>query len=169
MSNSNLRQLEGGRATEAYMCAQEAVNTSQQATQIVRFGDKYYKSSNYKSYVKKAPMWIKTNGIGAAIAFILSKRENSSKKIDRQNYQPGDHIIHPQNAYGLLYEQIFAWLKSDSKKFLLRGKEDQDLVKTLTELKSHEYRAVTVEILALLNWLRRFAEGLIEGDETSEY
>jgi len=111
-------------------------------------------------------MWIKTNGVGAAFAFILSKRENSSKKINGQNYQPGEHKDHPQNAYGLLYDQITNWLKSDSKKFLLRGKEDQDLVKTLTELKSHEYRAVTVEVLAFLNWLRRFAEGLIEGEDT---
>lgn len=167
MSNSNLRQLEGGRAAEAYRCAQEAVNSNQSALQIVRFNNKHFKSGNYKSYVKKAPMWIKTNGIGAAMAFILSKKESSPKKNGRESYLPGDQK-HPQNAYGLLYEQIFAWLKSDSKVFLLRGKENQDLVKTLSELKSHEYRAVTVEVLALLNWLRRFAEGLIEGDDTSE-
>ncbi|MCB9282941.1 MAG: type III-B CRISPR module-associated protein Cmr5 [Lewinellaceae bacterium] len=165
---NNLRQLEGGRAAEAYKCAQEADSTSPKATQIKRFENKYFESKNYKSYVKKAPMWIKTNGIGAAFAFIISKRENSQKTIDKQNYNPGDHEKHPQNAYGLLYYQVFNWLKSDTKKFLLRGKENQDLVKTLTELKSHEYRAVTVEVLAFLNWLRRFADGLIEGDEIDE-
>ncbi|HBK54138.1 MAG TPA: type III-B CRISPR module-associated protein Cmr5, partial [Syntrophomonas wolfei] len=37
------------------------------------------------------------------------------------------------------------------------------LVKCLISLPSVEYRTATVEVLALFNWLRRFAEGLIEG------
>lgn len=138
MSNSNLRQLEGGRAAYAFKCAQQ--------------GSKIKESVAYKSYVKKLPMLIKTNGLGAAYAFVLSKKDESEQK---KGY-----------AYKLIYDQTQEWLASDNKKFLLRGNENQDLVKTLTELKSHEYRAVTVEVLALLNWLRRFAEGLIAGDET---
>ncbi|MBV6428521.1 MAG: hypothetical protein KIPDCIKN_03056 [Haliscomenobacter sp.] len=164
MSN-NLKQLEGGRAAEAYKYALQAKRSLSDSTQIEEFGGKFFKSKNYKSYVKKAPIWIKTNGLGAALAFILSKQESGSKRIQGIEYQIGDHQQHSQNAYGLLYLQISAWLKSETKRYLLNGKEQQDLVQTLTELKSHEYRAVTVEVLALLNWLRRFADGLIEGDD----
>lgn len=164
MSN-NLKQLEGGRAAEAYKYATQAKNCLSETKQIQELSGKFFKAKNYKSYVKKAPMWIKTNGIGAAFAFILSKQESGTKKIHERDYQPGDHKDHPQNAYGLLYLQISTWLKSETKKYLLKGKENQDLVQTLTELKSNEYRAVTVEVLALLNWLRRFADGLIEGDD----
>ncbi len=140
MSNNNLRRLEGGRAAYAFKCAQE--------------GSEIKESLAYKSYVKKLPMLIKTNGLGATYAFVLSKKDDTKSK---KGY-----------AYKLIYDQTQEWLKSESKKFLLRGKEDKDFVKILTELKSYEYRAVTVEVLAFLNWLRRFAEGVIEGDETSE-
>lgn len=141
MSNSNLRQLEGGRAAKAFEFVQNAQNQLPEKNRPA-----------YKAYVKKLPMLIKTNGLGAAYAFVLSKKDESQQK---KGY-----------AYKLIYDQTQEWLASDNKKFLLRGKENQDLVKVLTELNSHEYRAVTVEVLALLNWLRRFAEGLIEGDET---
>ncbi len=143
MSNSNLRQLEGGRAAEAFKFVEQAKRELPKEYHLA-----------YKAYVKKLPMLIKTNGLGAAYAFVLSKKDESQQK---KGY-----------AYKLIYDHTQEWLTSDNKKFLLRGKESQDLVKTLTELKSHEYRAVTVEVLALLNWLRRFAEGLIQGDDTSE-
>lgn len=143
MHNSNLRQLEGGRAAKAFEFVQNAQSQLPEKNRPA-----------YKAYVKKLPMLIKTNGLGAAYAFVLSKQDNSPSK---KGY-----------AYKLIYDQTKEWLESENKKFLLRGKENQDLVKTLTELNSHEYRAVTVEVLALLNWLRRFAEGLIEGDDASE-
>ena len=33
---------------------------------------------------------------------------------------------------------------------------------------SNEYRAITNEVMALFTWLRRFAEGLIEGEEETQ-
>lgn len=160
---SNLRILEGGRAKFAYECAQQAlidvVDKKEKPKKIEEFGGHYFLPKNYKSYVKKAPMWIKTNGIGAAYAFILSK------KAKEKDGKPSGNEKNPKNAYDLLYEQTMAWLRSEGKEYLLGEKRDKDLVAALVELPSHEYRAVTVEVLAFLNWLRRFAEGLIEADE----
>ena len=69
----------------------------------------------------------------------------------------------PKNAYDLIYKQTAQWLKRDEKKLLDISDKD-DLVKTIILLESPEYRAVTNEVLAFFNWLRRFADGLIKGE-----
>jgi CRISPR-associated protein Cmr5 len=87
---------------------------------------------DYKSYVKKIPMMILNNGLGATFAFIYSKKKNG-------------------NAYEVIYSQIQEWLKTD-----------KDLVEWIIHQDSQEYRATTNEVLALFNWLKRFADGMIE-------
>lgn len=134
MSNTTKRTgLEQGRAAFAYTCAEA--------------GEKLEKKKEYKSYVKKMPMLIKTNGLGAAVAFAFakgSKGGNPDKK----------------NPWGLFYTQIESWVKEKQ----LPQLESSKLAQTLTELDSQPYRAVTVEVLAFLNWLKRFADALIEGE-----
>lgn len=114
---------------------------------ILDFYEKIKKE--YKSYVKKIPMLIKTNGLGATFAFMLSKRD----------------------TYKFIGEQILEWLKNDEKGILPNAesiKSFEDLNKKVASLNSPEYRALTIEVLVFFNWLRRFAEGLIEGDEQNE-
>lgn len=123
--------IEQGRADFAYQCALK--------------GSRCAKPKEYKSYVKKAPMMIKTNGLGATLAFILSKSSEG-------------------NTWSLVYQQIDEWLKRNENTYLLSNKTG-DLAGIIIQLESGQYRAVTNEVLALFNWLRRFAEGLIEGDE----
>jgi len=132
MSNGKLEQ---GRAAFAYQCAEG--------------GEKLVKNKEYKSYVKKMPMLIKTNGLGAAIAFAFAK--------DGKGGNPDK-----TKPWGLLYTQIEEWLKSDDKKLITF--DTTQLAKKLTETDSATYRAVTVEVLAFLNWLKRFADALIEGE-----
>ncbi len=127
--------IERGRAAFAYKCVDEVKGMP--------------KSKEYKSYAKKLPMMIKTNGLGAALAFCKSK-------ISQEKKEPG-------YAYKKLYEHMTEWLKNDDKQLVTISASD-DLVERVISLESSEYRAVTVEVLAFLNWLRRFAEGLIEGD-----
>jgi len=88
----------------------------------------------YKSYVKKIPMMILTNGLGATFAFIYSKKKKSE-------------------AYELIYKQVGEWFEIE-----------EDLVKWIIDQESPQYRATTNELLALFNWLKRFADGMIEGD-----
>ncbi len=135
MANS-IKTLEQGRAEFAYKCAEKA-------------GSESFKKE-YKSYTKKVPTLIKTNGLGPTIAFMFSKKigdKNSNK------------------AYKRLYDDITKWMKEEPKG-IIRDKlnSERELAKVIIELDSKTYRLVEIEILAFLSWLRRFAEGMIEGE-----
>ena len=114
---------------------------------IIKFYEKTKKE--YNSYVKKIPMMIKTNGLGATFAFMLSKG----------------------GTYKVIGEQVLEWLKNDEKSILPDAKginSFEDLNKKIVSLNSPDYRALTIEILAFFGWLKRFAEGLIEGEAGNE-
>ena len=94
----------------------------------------------YKSGAKKLPVLIKTNGLGQALAFI-NKRDTGNEK---------------------LYDLIGKWL--DDKQLVELG-ENVDLVNIIISKPSSEYRRITTETLALLNWVRRFVDGLMKDVE----
>jgi len=123
MENRIINQ-EKARAIFAFACVEDANQN-----------DKIKK--DYKSYVRKIPMMILNNGLGATIAFIYSKKKE-------------------ENAYALIDRQILKWFKLDEK---------EDLVQWIINKNSQEYRAVTNEVLTLFSWLKRFAEGMIEEDK----
>lgn len=137
MAVETFTTLEQGRAQYAFKCAEE--------------GRKIPRFKEYKSYCKKIPLLIKTNGLGAALAFISAKKSSDREK--------------PGYAYQLLYQQISGWLMED-KRHLLAGADAGagELVARVISLPSVQYRAVTREVLALCLWLKRFAEALIEGE-----
>lgn len=130
---NTISTIENGRAKFAYDYAKHA---SQQN----------YKG-DYKSYVKKMPMLIKTNGLGSTLAFIFSK-SNSSQ------------------AYAALGNDLKNWLHNSMLNIpnIQNCPNLELLVYEITKLNSTEYRLVTAEIMAFLNWLRRFADGLIQGE-----
>jgi CRISPR-associated protein Cmr5 len=106
--------LEQGRAQHAFEKAKDA-------------GDK----EKFASYAKKLPMMIKTNGLGASMAFANAKNERAWKE---------------------LFQAIEDWLQ---KKDYIKNALLEELVKT----DSAHYRILTNEVIAYLTWLRRFAEG----------
>ncbi|MFN4254819.1 MAG: type III-B CRISPR module-associated protein Cmr5 [Saprospiraceae bacterium] len=136
MAESTIKKLEEGRAKFAFDKA-----TAAAANQS--------KKKDYKQYAKKMPMMIKSNGLGASIAFAFSKSKDKEGRI---------------TAWGLLYNDIDGWLRTDKKALLGNIGQNAQLADVIISLNSAEYRAVAVEVLAFLNWLRRFAEGLIEGE-----
>jgi CRISPR-associated protein Cmr5 len=138
-STTRIKGIEQGRAEYAYKCALQGKEMSQ--------------DDKYKAYVKRIPMLIKTNGLGPTFAFVKSKGEK------RMGY--------PKNAYDLIYEQTKEWLKKDEKG-LLNLNDADDLVEKIISLDSATYRAVTSEVLSFLVWLKRFADGLIEGEAHNE-
>ncbi|MCB8818361.1 type III-B CRISPR module-associated protein Cmr5 [Desulfosporosinus shakirovi] len=91
----------------------------------------------YRSLVRSFPVMIQTNGFGASIAFLFSK----SKK----------------EAHKALYEDISAWL---SKENLINA----DLMGAVTRQDRDGYKMMTNETMALLLWLKRFAEGMINSE-----
>ncbi|MCG8331771.1 MAG: type III-B CRISPR module-associated protein Cmr5 [Chitinophagales bacterium] len=131
MSNTIRTGLEQGRAKYAYDQVEKA------STQLGK------DAKEYKAYVKKMPMYIKVNGLGATMSFAFYKKRKNQ-------------------AWALLYSDIEGWLKKDHKALI--DFNDDELVASLIKEESATYRAVTIEVLALLTWLKRFADGLIEGE-----
>ncbi len=101
-------------------------------------------AQKYKSLVRKTPMRIKVNGLDATLAFVFSKKKTG-------------------NQHALLYEQLQKWLIEND--MVAANKE---FVEYVIALEKNEYRVVTNELLAFLTWLRRFADGMIEGEEDDE-
>lgn len=106
--------LEQGRAQHAFEKAKKAKD-----------------KEKFASYAKKLPMMIKTNGLGASMAFAKAKSEK---------------------AWEELFDAIEEWLQN---KDYVKGTLLEEIVKT----DSAHYRIITNEVLAYLSWLRRFAEG----------
>ncbi len=123
-----IRDIEKERAIFAYEKVEEAIANNN------------IKQSEYKSYCKKIPSYIQTNGLSATFAFIFSKN----------------------TTYKFIYKQVDERLKDRY------NKGDMELVEWCIKLDSNKYRKVTIEVLALFNWLRRFAEGKIKDNEDGE-
>ncbi|HOA84205.1 type III-B CRISPR module-associated protein Cmr5 [Candidatus Sordicultor fermentans] len=132
-----MSKLEGGRAEFAYNCALEACEKSNKL------------KKDYRSYARKIPQMIFTNGLGQAMAFVCSKKKSNKEKED---------------AYDLIYRQISSYMESPCVSGIQKP-SGEDLTGWVVSLNSYQYRYVEEEILAFLNWLRRFAEGLIEEGE----
>lgn len=134
-NESIITKLEKGRAEFAYKCVKEAIE---------RLDER--KKKDYRSYVRKIPQMILSNGLGQTIAFIYAKKEN------------GD-------AYDLIYKQFTDYLKSEATMRIRMSDNENELVKWVISLNSYDYLYATEEILAFLGWLKKFAEGMIEVKE----
>jgi CRISPR-associated protein Cmr5 len=135
-----ITKLEKGRAEFAYRCVEKAIEI---------FKDNSKKQKEYKSYARKISTMILSNGLGQTLAFIKAKSEKG-------------------NAYNLIYQQLTEYMKSDHTARIKMPQEKNDLVEWVISCNSSTYRYITQEILAFLNWLKRFAEGLIEVEEEGE-
>ncbi|MBN8586803.1 MAG: type III-B CRISPR module-associated protein Cmr5 [Rhodothermia bacterium] len=133
--SSTIPTLERGRATAAYSA-------------VYKIKDRGKVSKEYKSYAKKLPMMIKTNGLGPALTFAWSKGSNKT-----------------ESAWGLLFSHIREWLTHSQNKHLVpQYQPGQEFIQYLIGLNSFEYRAIAIEVLAYLGWVKRFVDGLIEGE-----
>jgi CRISPR-associated protein Cmr5 len=135
-----INKLEKGRAEFAYRCVEKAIEV---------FKDNSKKQKEYKSNTRKISTMILSNGLGQTLAFIKAKSEKG-------------------NAYDLIYSQLTEYMKSAHTVRIQMPKEKNDFVEWVISCDSSKYRYITKEILAFLNWLKRFAEGLIEVEEEGE-
>ncbi|MBC7319182.1 type III-B CRISPR module-associated protein Cmr5 [bacterium] len=127
-----INKLEKGRAEFAYECMMKIVNTTDEK-----------KKKEYRSYIRRLPTMILTNGLGQALAFVVAKSENG-------------------NAYKLIYKQLTNYMKSKYITKIQMPQDEKEFLKWVISCDSQTYRYITQEILAFLNWLKRFAEGMIE-------
>ncbi|HAA81143.1 MAG: CRISPR-associated protein, Cmr5 family [Caldanaerobacter subterraneus] len=104
---------------------------------------------NYKSYSKKLMAMIKINGFGATLAFMKGSFQKKGGK-----------------AYKELYNNIDTWLKLRScpVSSFYNNAEGRDMVEKVLSLESDSYRVITKEVMEFINWIRRFAEGMIMDD-----
>jgi CRISPR-associated protein Cmr5 len=133
-NESSITKLENGRAEFAYGCVENAIQT---------FQSERKKQKEYKSYVKKIPSMILSNGLGQTLAFVKAKSKTG-------------------NAYDLIYKQLTKYMKSEHTTRISMPQNENDLAKWAISENPEKYRYITQEILAFLQWLKRFAEGLIE-------
>jgi len=136
--NKSFKGIERGRASFAFDCALKGKNLGEE------------KAQEYKSYVNNVPVHVKTNGLGAALAFVYAKK-NAKKKEGNEK----------ENAYAKIYQQTCEYI-NEYANHIISGISEDDMVKTIISLDSSRYRALTVEVMAFFNWLRRFANGLIK-------
>ncbi|WP_044895092.1 type III-B CRISPR module-associated protein Cmr5 [Bacillus alveayuensis] len=100
------------------------------------FEDERVTFESYRSYVKKMPSLIQVNGLGQTLAFC---------------YQKG-------KEYRVIYNQLHKWLKERYSQYF--QEPNKEFVEVVIGLKSADYRVLTMEVLALLNWMRKFADGM---------
>ena len=143
-----LRDLEQKRANYAWRSIQEVKN----------FGIEV--ESKYKSYVKNAPSYIQINGLGNTLVFYKSKFESDFKKYIEESRKKGlnekeafKKLSDDKKAYKLLYDHLNGWFKEQFK-------ENREILYWIIDenTSSIDVFHVTKEIIALLNWIKRFAE-----------
>jgi len=138
---TKIRNQDKLRAVFSYQCIQSFINDNSDENQ-----------KKYRAYIRNTPLMILNNGLGATVAFIFSKNK--------------------EDVYNKLGENIYDWLKEEQNSYLIvlnKKEESKEKLEELTDkiinLNSSEYRAVTNELLSFFNWFKRFADGMIEGDE----
>lgn len=131
-----LHTEEQRRASSAYGC-------------IVEIRDSKDKKlpAQYRSLVRSAASDILTNGLGQMLAFLLAKDK-------------GEH----KSEHWALYCHLATWQRrppgSQADQYSAFG-----LLPWLAQASSDEYRQTTTEVIAYLNWLKRFAEAELPAGE----
>lgn len=98
--------------------------------------------SKFRSLARSFPTMVQVNGLTAAVAFLFSKKSE-------------------KNEQGRMYDIIYQWLQ---KPECIYKFEESDLMCAVTKMNSEELRLATTEVMALLVWVKRFAEGMFESN-----
>ncbi|MBC7233573.1 MAG: type III-B CRISPR module-associated protein Cmr5 [Chloroflexi bacterium] len=138
---SRQRSLEQERASVAWECIQRVQERNKQLE------DKKKYAKEYSSLARSAPADIQANGLGQTIAFWLAKGYEWDKK-EQQSKPKQD------NAHAELLSHVARWLRH--RRILPEGKDPVDWISQ--DATTDEYRLATVEAIAFLTWLKRFAE-----------
>mgnify|MGYP001953621737 CR=1 FL=1 len=149
---SNLKNINLDIASFAMRCVEEVKDTND---------DKNKKK--YKTLVRKMFTLIQKNGFIGTLVFNLSKvGDDYHKEVLKDivnwnvlNYKI-NHIKNFKDNYEKLRKEIND--ENDLKIFT-------KYIEWVTSLNQREYRFVTKEMMNLFGWIKRFADGMIEGEE----
>lgn len=139
MSEQSRRQTtEQRRATEAWRCIDIASQKS----------DTFKK--RYGSLACNLAALIQVNGLGQTLAFVHAKAKMADR--DRKDAEFANEAI---------FNDLSKWVKKE----LGRESTNGNLLQLLMDESSSFYRQATVEAMALVVWLRRFAEASLPKEE----
>jgi CRISPR-associated protein Cmr5 len=133
MENMGIRiGIENGRAKYAFETVSRFVELNSTRENELK---------EYRSYVKKLPAMIQVNGLGQTLAFCYAKG----------------------NQYKAIYDQIETWVSLKQNEIINRYEQNENMefVQIIVSMNSNDYRIISNEVLALLSWMRRFADGMI--------
>lgn len=110
-------------------------------------------SADFRSHIKRIPMYLYTNGLIPTIAFVMSKV--------RKNEQ----------AYS--YKYIGKIILKYFEQFELKGKEIAELEGLISELfliseNKVNYRRCTLELISMLEWLVKFSDGMLKNQDEGD-
>ena len=128
------------------------------------FDSKYQKELEDKlsTHIKKSAPLILTNGLGNTMAFYVSKKVNAIPEdvIKLKSWLSADKM-----AYAIAYDILNRWLKENGflrdKNTVLDWFNDEGT-------SSLDVLWATQETLALLNWMKRFAQAMLEEEKEEE-
>jgi len=100
----------------------------------------------YSSLARKVPMLVLTNGLGQTLAFLKARGKND-----------------PADEHTVLFRHLSNWVLEQVAPGT--GTGHQHLIQWVLENDSVAYRRATIEALAFLNWLKRFAEAELPTEE----
>jgi CRISPR-associated protein Cmr5 len=136
MSTKSLpKTLEQQRAQRAWECVQDATSQSQEF------------KKKYGSLARKVPTLVLTNGLGQTLAFLLAKAKR---------HEPEQKRSVEAKAHDLLLVHLSSWVLSQVASSTTAS--NGDLLQWVLHNDSVAYRRATMEALAFLTWLKRFAE-----------
>ena len=117
--------LEQKRAKHALNCIDEIIKKNQL-------------KEKYSTFVSRMPTMILNNGLGQALAFLLSKSENK------------------EDAAKTFYNQLQAWLCGSDGIY-----PEGNLIRLLMDNDRKKYIHAQSETLALLNWMKKFSDAYL--------
>lgn len=127
---SQQRSLEQQRAAAAWRCVEQVKS------------DKNRYAKEYGSLARSAPADIQANGLGQTLAFWRAK-----------GYEKGQPKNKGANEHYQLLEHVSNWVGQRL------GLQERNMVKWVAEHSTtDEYRRATLEAIAFLIWVKRFAE-----------
>lgn len=94
----------------------------------------------YRAYLRKFPTMVLTNGTGQTLAYFYSKN----------------------GTYRIIYGHLQEWMQKVPAMFGGIGK--QQLIESVLVMEQEQYRMATKQMLNLVSWMSRFADGLIDED-----
>jgi len=117
------------------------------ALKVIKKYEKEHNAREYSSIIKRLPAMILQNGLGQSIAFLLAK-----SKDNKGNPQP----------QGFVYQDLSKWIIDRVYKEPSKG-----LIDHIISNNSRKYQQAQYEALALLNWMKKFADAFLpkEGGE----